>query len=51
MSARQEQLLLSAAVAAEKFTILNAYEIGNIVSHLDFISIMSYDYHGETTLN
>lgn len=46
LAARKEQLLLSAAVAAEKFTILKAYEIENIVSYLDFISIMSYDYHG-----
>lgn len=43
---RKEQLLLSAAVAAEKLTILRAYEIENISAHLDFISIMSYDYHG-----
>ena len=46
MASRQEQLLLSAAVAAEKYTILKAYDIENIVAHLDFISIMSYDYHG-----
>lgn len=46
MATRQEQLLLSAAVSQEKITILNAYEISNIVPHLDFISIMSYDYHG-----
>ena len=46
MATRQEQLLLSAAVAAEKHTILKAYDIPSIVPHLDFISIMSYDYHG-----
>jgi GH18 family chitinase len=46
MATRQEQLLLSAAVCAEQYTILKAYEIENIVSQLDFISIMSYDYHG-----
>jgi chitinase len=46
MATRQEQLLLSAAVAAEKHTILNAYEIAGIVPHLDFINVMSYDYHG-----
>ena len=46
MATRQEQLLLSAAVCAEQYTILKAYEIENIVQHLDFISIMSYDYHG-----
>jgi chitinase len=46
MENRRDQLLLSAAVAAEKFTILSAYEIENIVHHLDFINLMSYDYHG-----
>jgi chitinase len=46
MAKRKEQLLLTAAVAAEKLTILRAYEVEAIVPHLDFISIMSYDYHG-----
>lgn len=46
MENRKEQMLLSAAVAAEKFTILSAYEIENIVPHIDFINLMSYDYHG-----
>ena len=46
MATRQEQLLLSIAVAAEKYTILKAYDIPNIAAHLDFVSIMSYDYHG-----
>lgn len=43
---RQEQLLLSAAVAQEKYTILKGYDIPNIIGHLDFMCIMSYDYHG-----
>lgn len=43
---KQEQLLLTTAVAQEKNTILNAYDIVNIVAHLDFINVMSYDYHG-----
>ena len=38
--------MLTTAVAAEKNTILNAYDIVNIVPHLDFINVMSYDYHG-----
>ena len=46
MENRKEQMLLSTAVSAEKFTILNAYEIENIVPHIDFINLMSYDYHG-----
>ena len=46
MATRKEPLLLSAAVSAEKFTILKAYDIGNIVANLDFVGVMSYDYHG-----
>jgi chitinase len=46
MENRRDQMLLSAAMAAEKYTILSAYEIENIVTHLDFINLMSYDYHG-----
>jgi GH18 family chitinase len=38
--------MLSIAVSAEKNTILKGYDIENIVEHLDFVSIMSYDYHG-----
>ena len=37
---------MSLAVSAEKNTIIGAYDIGNITPNLDFISIMSYDYHG-----
>ena len=43
---KREQLMLSIAVSAEKNTILNGYDIESIVPHLDFVSIMSYDYHG-----
>lgn len=46
MNTNQEQLLLSLAVAAEKQTILNAYDIPLIVSHVDFLNIMAYDYYG-----
>ena len=42
MATRKEQLLLSAAVSAEKFTILKAYDIENIVANLDFVGVMSY---------
>jgi len=46
LATRREQLLLTSAVAAEKLTILKAYDIEGIVSHVDWINIMSYDYHG-----
>ncbi|XP_056017105.1 chitotriosidase-1-like [Ostrea edulis] len=39
-------LLLTAAVAAGKSTIDNAYEIDLISRDLDFINLMSYDLHG-----
>ena len=39
-------MMLTIAVSAEKNTILNGYDIEGIVSHLDFVSIMSYDFHG-----
>ena len=42
----KEPLLLTAAVAAGKWTVQTAYEIGTISNHLDFINLMSYDLHG-----
>uniref|UniRef100_A0ABM5G6A4 chitinase n=1 Tax=Pogona vitticeps TaxID=103695 RepID=A0ABM5G6A4_9SAUR len=44
----QKRLLLTAAVAAGKSTIDAAYEIKEINEHLDFISVMTYDFHGGT---
>uniref|UniRef100_A0AAY4E8E2 Acidic mammalian chitinase n=1 Tax=Denticeps clupeoides TaxID=299321 RepID=A0AAY4E8E2_9TELE len=40
------RLMLSAAVAAGKNTIDTGYEIPEISKYLDFINIMTYDYHG-----
>nr|XP_035935476.1 chitinase-3-like protein 1 isoform X2 [Halichoerus grypus] len=42
----RQQLLLSAAVSAGKVTIDSGYDIAQISQHLDFISLMSYDFHG-----
>lgn len=39
-------LLLSAAVSAGKVTIDSGYDVAQISRHLDFISLMSYDFHG-----
>uniref|UniRef100_K1PN75 Chitotriosidase-1 n=1 Tax=Magallana gigas TaxID=29159 RepID=K1PN75_MAGGI len=39
-------MLLTAAVAAGKSTIDNAYEVDLISKDLDFINLMSYDLHG-----
>ncbi|KAL0970437.1 hypothetical protein UPYG_G00241910, partial [Umbra pygmaea] len=40
------RLLLTAAVAAGKGTIDTGYEIGEISKYLDFINVMTYDFHG-----
>ncbi|XP_005375308.2 PREDICTED: chitinase-3-like protein 1 [Chinchilla lanigera] len=42
----KEQLLLSAAVSAGKVTIDTGYDVAQIAKHLDFISILTYDFHG-----
>ncbi|XP_033737784.1 uncharacterized protein LOC117325568 [Pecten maximus] len=39
-------LLLSAAVSASKETVDTAYEIGLVSQYVDFINLMSYDFHG-----
>ena len=40
------RLLLTAAVAAGKTTIDNAYEVSKLGGILDFINLMAYDLHG-----
>ncbi|XP_022600874.1 chitinase-3-like protein 1 isoform X2 [Seriola dumerili] len=40
------QLMLTAAVSAGKGTIDAGYEIAEIAKHLDFINVMTYDFHG-----
>ncbi|XP_007560825.1 acidic mammalian chitinase-like isoform X2 [Poecilia formosa] len=42
----QQRLLLTAAVAAGKGTIDKGYEIATVSNYLDFISVMTYDFHG-----
>lgn len=39
-------MLLSAAVSASKEVIDVAYDIPALVKYLDWIDVMSYDYHG-----
>ncbi|XP_068449545.1 chitinase, acidic.1 [Clinocottus analis] len=43
---RKTPLLLSANVASFRPTIDRAYEVNKIASSLDFINVMTYDYHG-----
>uniref|UniRef100_A0A4W5QGB9 chitinase n=1 Tax=Hucho hucho TaxID=62062 RepID=A0A4W5QGB9_9TELE len=40
------QLMLTAAVSAGKGTIDAGYEIAEIAKSLDFINVMTYDFHG-----
>lgn len=42
----QQQLLLSAALSAGKVAITSGYDIPQIAPHLDFISLLTYDFHG-----
>uniref|UniRef100_A0A8C6UP80 chitinase n=1 Tax=Neogobius melanostomus TaxID=47308 RepID=A0A8C6UP80_9GOBI len=42
----QPQLMLTAAVSAGKGTIDGGYEIAEIAKELDFINVMTYDFHG-----
>ncbi|KAM4795860.1 chitinase-3-like protein 2 [Rhinophrynus dorsalis] len=41
------RLLVTAAVSAGKGTIDNGYEIAKIGQTLDFINVMTYDFHGD----
>ncbi|ELT90300.1 hypothetical protein CAPTEDRAFT_205081 [Capitella teleta] len=41
------RLLLTAAVAAGKFKIDAGYDVAFISKYLDFINIMTYDFHGK----
>ncbi|MEE6508382.1 hypothetical protein FKM82_020867 [Ascaphus truei] len=44
---KRPRLLVTAAVSAGKGTIDGAYEIAKIGKTLDFISVMTYDFHGD----
>ncbi|CAF3160094.1 unnamed protein product, partial [Rotaria sp. Silwood2] len=44
-------LLLTAVVAAEKSTIETAYEIDKIAKYIDFINLMTYDFHAGESKN
>ncbi|XP_045913441.1 acidic mammalian chitinase-like [Micropterus dolomieu] len=42
----QSRLMISAAVAAGKGTIDAGFEIAEMAKYLDFINVMTYDFHG-----
>uniref|UniRef100_A0A672J9J5 chitinase n=1 Tax=Salarias fasciatus TaxID=181472 RepID=A0A672J9J5_SALFA len=43
---RRERLMLTATVAAGKANIDSGYEIAKVSKLLDFINVMTYDFHG-----
>ncbi|XP_067387583.1 chitotriosidase-1-like [Emydura macquarii macquarii] len=43
---RKEKLLLSAAVSAGRINIDTGYEVDKISKSVDFINLMTYDFHG-----
>ncbi|XP_040048414.2 acidic mammalian chitinase [Gasterosteus aculeatus] len=43
---KRPRLLLTAAVAAGKGNIDNGYEIADVSKFLDFMNVMTYDFHG-----
>uniref|UniRef100_A0A3Q3EX69 Chitotriosidase-1-like n=1 Tax=Labrus bergylta TaxID=56723 RepID=A0A3Q3EX69_9LABR len=45
-SSNQERLILAASVSAEKSTIDASYEVEEIAMHLDFINVLTFDFHG-----
>lgn len=42
----KRRLLISSAVAADPVKINNGYVVRNLCEQLDYISVMTYDYHG-----
>nr|XP_020515760.1 chitinase-3-like protein 1 [Labrus bergylta] len=45
-SSNQERLILAASVSAERSTIDAGYEVEEIAKHLDFINVLTFDFHG-----
>ena len=44
---KADKLMLTAAVSASENVIKHAYDIPTLSEHLDYISVMTYDYHGQ----
>lgn len=44
---KPRNLLLSAAVSPSKRVIDTGYDVPSLAKYLDWISVMTYDYHGQ----
>ncbi|XP_025091740.1 acidic mammalian chitinase-like [Pomacea canaliculata] len=44
----RHKLLLTAAVAASRYNMQQSYEVDQIHLYLDYVGVMSYDYHGHS---
>ncbi|KAM9351014.1 chitinase-3-like protein 1 [Symphorus nematophorus] len=42
----RERLIVTASVSAEKAAIDASYEVAKIAMHLDFINVLTFDFHG-----
>ncbi|XP_031701637.1 chitinase-3-like protein 1 [Anarrhichthys ocellatus] len=45
-STNGDRLIVTASVSAEKATIDAGYEVSQIAMHLDFINVLTFDFHG-----
>ncbi|XP_068454433.1 acidic mammalian chitinase-like [Clinocottus analis] len=45
-STNRDRLIITATVSAEKAIIDASYEVTQIAMHLDFINVMTFDFHG-----
>ena len=47
MKAEDKKLILTAAVSPAANVIQKAYDISELTKYLDYVSVMTYDYHGQ----
>ena len=47
MDAEDTNLMLTAAVSPSSDVIQKAYNIPKLSEYLDYVSVMTYDYHGQ----
>ncbi|KAJ4934731.1 hypothetical protein JOQ06_007514 [Pogonophryne albipinna] len=45
-AANRDSLIVAASVSAEKATIDASYQVPQIAMHLDFINVLTFDFHG-----